>query len=218
MAALRVHSFAISLDGFGAGPGQDIDHPLGLGGEALHGWVFATRSFRALSGQEGGETGADDEMFARGFEGIGASIIGRNMFGPVRGPWPDEAWRGWWGEEPPYHTPVFVMTHHARPPLEMAGGTTFHFVSEGPSAALALASEAAGGADVRLGGGVATVRQFLRERLIDSLHLAVAPVLLGSGEALFAGLDVAALGYRCVEHTATSAAVHYTLARSGQDR
>jgi len=215
MSRLRVHAFSLSLDGYGAGPRQGLDDPLGVGGMALHDWLVGTRTFRRMCGEEGGESGPDDDFAARGFAGIGAWILGRNMFGPVRGPWPDEAWRGWWGEEPPYRVPVFVLTHHARPPLAMAGGTVFHFVTDGIHAALAQARAAAGGLDVRLGGGVATLRQCLEARLVDEMHLAVAPVLLGAGEPLFAGLDLPALGYRLGERTATANATHLVLARPG---
>jgi dihydrofolate reductase len=215
---VRVASFSVSLDGFGAGPRQDLEHPLGVGGEALHGWVFPTRTFqRAVMGAEDGATGVDDDFAARGFANVGAWILGRNMFGPIRGPWPDEAWRGWWGDEPPYHVPVFVLTHHARPSFAMAGGTTFHFVTGGIHEALERARAAAAGRDVRIGGGPATIRQYLRAGLIDELHLAVAPVLLGDGEPLFAGIDLPSLGYRCVEHQASSAVVHVVLRRARGD-
>ncbi len=213
MSRLRVNNFSISLDGFGAGPGQSLEHPLGVGGKQLHGWMFATRTGRRLFGQEGGSTGVDDEFAARGFENLGAWILGRNMFGPVRGPWPDESWRGWWGENPPYHVPVFVLTQHARRPLVMEGGTTFYFVTEGIEAALRQAREAAGAKDVRIGGGVQTLRQYLEARLIDELHLAVAPVLLGSGAALFAGLDLPRLGYRCSRYVPAELAAHLVLTR-----
>ncbi|HET8901054.1 MAG TPA: dihydrofolate reductase family protein [Holophagaceae bacterium] len=197
MQKLRVECFATSLDGFSAGPDQSLENPLGLRGPELMEWVFPTRYFMAMhgGGGGGGETGVDNTQAERGFENIGAWILGRNMFGPVRGPWPDDRWKGWWGEEPPYHVPVFVLTHHARKPLEMAGGTIFHFVTGGIREALDRAFEAAGGKDVRLGGGVATVRQYLQARLVDELHLALRPVLMGQGEALFAGLDLHALGY-----------------------
>lgn len=210
---LRVHSFAISLDGYGAGPNQSPENPLGAGGTALHEWVFATRTFRQMHGGPGGATGVDDDFAARGFAGIGAWILGRNMFGPVRGPWPDETWKGWWGDDPPYHTRVFVLTHHARAPITMHGGTTFHFVTEGIEAALRQAFDAAAGQDVRLGGGAATIRQYLRARLVDEMHVALAPVLLGAGEHLLAGLDMPALGYRCAEHVASLAATHFVIAR-----
>jgi len=213
VAKLRVHAFTISLDGFGSGPRQSLEHPLGVGGLALHEWFFPTRTFRRMHGDDGGSTGVDDDFAARGIEGIGAWILGRNMFGPVRGPWLDESWRGWWGEEPPYHTAVFVLTHHARAPLTMQGGTQFHFVTGGIHAALAQAMAAAGGRDVRLGGGVATVRQYLEAGLVDEMHLAIAPVLLGSGEHLLTGIDVTALGYVCAEHVPTAAATHVVLAK-----
>lgn len=214
MGKLRVASFAVSLDGYGAGPDQSEESPLGKHGEELHGWVFPTRTFQTMHGQPGqGTTGIDDDFARRGFENVGAWILGRNMFGPVRGPWPDERWRGWWGENPPYHVPAFVLTHHARPPLEMEGGTTFHFVTGGIEEALRRAREAAGPADIRLGGGVATIRQYLRAGLIDELHLAVAPVLLGAGENLLAGLDLRVMGYRVAEHVPSAAATHVVLRR-----
>lgn len=211
---LRVSSFSISLDGYGAGPEQSTEHPLGRGGEGLHEWLFPTRTLqKILFGKEGGSTGIDDQFAARGFENIGAWILGRNMFGPVRGPWPDESWRGWWGDNPPYHVPVFVLTHHARPPLVMEGGTVFHFVTEGMEAALQRAMEAAGGRDVRVGGGVATIRQYLSARLIDEMHFAVSPRFLGCGEAMFAGLDLPALGYHVTEHVASEKATHVVFAK-----
>jgi dihydrofolate reductase len=214
ISKLRVESFTISLDGYGAGPNQDLNNPLGVGGRSLHGWAFATRTFQQhLFGSDGGETGVDDDFAARGFRNVGAWILGRNMFGPVRGPWPDENWRGWWGENPVYHVPVFVLTHHARAPLVMEGGTTFHFVTEGVGAALARAREAAAGKDVRLGGGPNVIQQFLRERLIDEMHIAISPVVLGSGERLFEGIDLATLGYTCTQHVATPNATHVVLSR-----
>ena len=214
MSKLRVESFTLSLDGFGAGPHQDLNHPLGVGGTALHGWAMATKTFQKnVFGNDGGQDGIDEDFAARGFQNIGAWILGRNMFGPVRGPWPDESWRGWWGDEPPYHCPVFVLTHHARPPLAMAGGTTFHFVTGGIGEAWQRAREAAGGRDVRLGGGVATLRQALQARLVDAMHLAVAPVLLGAGESLYAGLDLPALGYAVVRSEAGEGATHVTIER-----
>lgn len=215
MSKLRVAAFSISIDGYGAGPDQSLDNPLGVNGMELHEWLFNTRTFRKMHGGEGGATGIDDSFAARGFEGVGAWILGRNMFGPVRGPWPDESWRGWWGETPPYHVPVFVLTHHARPALHMQGGTTFHFVTDGIRAALDHALEAAGGKEVRVGGGVSTIRQYLRERLIDELHLAISPVLLGRGEALFAEMDWRAFGYRCVETVAGEKATHMTIRKQG---
>jgi len=215
MPKLRVHCFAVSVDGYGAGPRQDIANPLGVGGLALHEWSHRTRTFKQMHGQSGGDVGVDDDFTARGLANIGAWILGRNMFGPIRGPWPDESWRGWWGENPPYHTPVFVLTHHPRPSLAMDGGTTFHFVTDGALAALARAFEAAGGRDVRLGGGVATIREYLIARLVDEMHVALTPALLGTGEPLFAGLDLPALGYECVEHVAAPNATHVVLARRG---
>jgi dihydrofolate reductase len=213
MSKVRVAAFAVSLDGFAAGPHQDLENPLGRGGAALMQWFFPTRTFRRVHGGEGGTTGIDDRAAAQSFENVGAWILGRNMFGPVRGPWPDESWKGWWGEEPPYHVPAFVLTHHERRPLEMKGGTIFHFVTDGIEAALDRAREAAGGRDVRIGGGAATMRQYLAAGLIDELRLAVAPVLLGRGEPLFAGLDLPALGYRVTAHEASEAALHVTIAK-----
>jgi dihydrofolate reductase len=213
MAKLRVASFGVSLDGFGAGTDQGLQHPLGVRGEELMQWFFPTRFWRRMQGQEGGESGVDNDMAARGFENIGAWILGRNMFSPMRGPWRDESWRGWWGEEPPYHVPVFVLTHYARAPLEMKGGTTFHFVTDGIESALAQAKEAAGGQDVRLGGGAASVREYLQARLLDELHVALSPVLLGRGEPLFAGLDLAALGYEGSGYIAGERAAHMLLRR-----
>ncbi len=215
MTKIRVESFTISLDGFGAGPNQDLANPMGAGGHTLHGWAFATRTFQAkVFGKEAGETGVDDDFAARGFQNLGAWIMGRNMFGPIRGPWLDETWRGWWGDNPVYHTPVFVLTHHARAPLVMEGGTTFHFVTAGIRAALDLAREAANGKDVRIGGGASTIRQYLQERLIDELHVAISPVLLGAGEPLFAGLNLRELGYTCTQHVATPRATHVVLTRT----
>ncbi|MGA2563432.1 MAG: dihydrofolate reductase family protein [Steroidobacteraceae bacterium] len=214
MTKLRVHSFGLSVDGYGAGPRQSIDHPLGVGGLALHEWAFATRTFHRMHGKEGGATGTDDDFIARGFNNIGAWIMGRNMFGPIRGEWPDDKWKGWWGDNPPYHVPVFVLTHHPRASITMAGGTIFHFVTDGIDDALARAREAANGQDVRLGGGLATIRQYLSVRLIDELHLAIAPALLGAGEALFEGLNALALGYRCSQHVPTDHATHIILSRS----
>jgi|SRR5271166_330378 len=213
MSKLRV-SLAISLDGYGAGPSQDLDHPLGVGGVALHEWVFGTRTFRQIHGTDGGATGIDDDFVARGFHNVGAWIIGRNMFGPVRGPWRDNVWKGWWGDNPPFHTPVFVLTHHPRASLDMSGGTTFHFVTDGIHAALEQAVDAANGQDVRLGGGVATIRQYLRARLIDELHLGMSPILLGGGECLFGGSDAARLGYQCTEHVSTPNVTHFVITKS----
>ena len=211
MSKLRVSSFAVSIDGFGAGPNQDLENPIGVGGVALMDWFFPTRTWQHMHGNEGGEMGIDNDMAAQGMEGLGAWILGRNMFGPVRGPWPDDSWKGWWGDEPPYHTPVFVLTHHPRPPLSMKGGTEFRFVTDGIHSALQQAKEAAGKRDIRLGGGVSTIRQFLRAGLIDELHLAARPVLLGAGEALFSEMDLPALGYESVKHVAGTRATHVFL-------
>jgi dihydrofolate reductase len=215
MTKLRVESFSISLDGYGAGPNQNLANPLGAGGTALHEWAFATRTFQQMLGGDGGATGIDDDFAARGFANIGAWILGRNMFGPVRGPWPDDTWKGWWGENPPYHTPVFVLTNHPRPSITMDGGTVFHFVADGINAALTRATEAANGQDIRLGGGVATIRQYLRAALIDEMHLAISPVLLGSGEHLLTGIDAPGLGYHCTEHVASANVTHVVLTQRG---
>ncbi|HEY8078263.1 MAG TPA: dihydrofolate reductase family protein [Labilithrix sp.] len=214
MAKVRVASFSLSIDGFGAGPNQAEDTPLGEMGPEIFAWFFDTPTFRKMHGKEGGGTGVDARFAERGAHHLGAWILGRNMFGPVRGPWPDESWRGWWGEEPPYHVPVFVLTHHARAPLAMKGGTTFHFVTGGIREALDRAREAAGEKDVRIGGGVATIRQYVRERLIDELHFAMSPVLLGRGEAMFEGIDWRALGYQVVETTRGEKATHIVIARA----
>lgn len=211
MSRLRVECFSVSIDGFGAGPNQDLENPLGVRGTELMEWFFHTRAWRKMHGFEGGETGVDNDMAEQGFVGIGAWILGRNMFGPVRGPWPDETWKGWWGDEPPYHTPVFVLTHYPRASLAMAGGTEFRFITDGIHAALAHAKAAAGDQDIRLGGGVSTVRQYLRDGLIDELHLAVRPVLLGSGEHLFRDIDLHALGYECTESISGERATHVIL-------
>jgi len=208
-----VASFGVSIDGFGAGPRQSLEHPLGVGGPSMMEWVFPTRTFQRMHGSGDGTTGVDDDFAARGFVNLGAWILGRNMFGPVRGPWPDESWKGWWGDEPPYHVPVFVLTHHPRAPLVMKGGTTFHFVTDGIHAALARAKEAAQGRDVRVGGGPATVRQYLEAGLLDELHLAIAPTLLGSGEPLLAGIDLRAHGFVCTEHVASPKAMHVVLTK-----
>ncbi|HEV8199725.1 MAG TPA: dihydrofolate reductase family protein [Candidatus Polarisedimenticolia bacterium] len=211
---VRVAAFGVSLDGFAAGPRQDLENPLGVGGPALMEWAFPTRTFQIMHGGTGGETGIDERYAAASMAGMGAWILGRNMFGPVRGPWPDESWKGWWGEEPPYHVPTFVLTHHPRPSLTMKGGTVFHFVTDGIRAALDRAQAAAGSKDIRIGGGASTVRQFLQARLVDELHLAVRPVLLGQGEALFAGLDLPTLGYEVTGHEAGERATHVTLKRT----
>ena len=213
MPRLRVQGFTISLDGYGAGPNQSLENPLGVRGEALHEWLVQTRTFRRMHGGDGGSTGIDDDFAARGMANVGAWILGRNMFAPSRGAWPDDSWRGWWGENPPYRTPVYVLTSHARPSIDMKGGTVFHFVTGGIQAALDQAFAAAGGQDVRVGGGVATIRQYLRARLIDEMHLAIAPVLLGSGEHLLAGLDLPALGYSHTEQAATDKALHVVITK-----
>ncbi len=211
MPKLCVRSFSVSLDGFGAGPHQDLEHPLGVNGPDLMEWFFQTRAWQKMHGQAEGEAGVDNDVAEHAFDGIGAWILGRNMFGPVRGPWPDDKWKGWWGDEPPYHTPVFVLTHHARPPLAMAGGTEFRFITGGIHEALEQAKAAAGKLDVRLGGGVSVIRQYLRAGLVDDLHLAMRPVLLGAGENLFEGIDLRALGYECVKSVAGERATHITL-------
>ena len=213
MPKLRVHAFSISIDGYGAGPNQDIKNPQGVGGMKLHDWAFATQSIRKMFGSEKGSTGVDDDFIKRGFANVGAWILGRNMFSPIRGPWPDDEWKGWWGKNPPYHVPVFVLTHHARPSITMEGGTTFHFVTDGIHAALKRAVEAAKGQDVRLGGGAATIRQYLEAGLIDEMHLAVSPVLLGCGENLLAGLDLLKLGYECSQHVPSTQATHVVLTK-----
>jgi dihydrofolate reductase len=213
MSRVRVACFGVSIDGYGAGPDQDREHPLGVGGERLHRTFVATRTFRAMLGQEGGTTGVDDDFARRGIENLGAWILGRNMFSPMRGPWLDDTWRGWWGDDPPYHVPVFVLTHHPRASFEMKGGTTFHFVTEGPEEALRRAKEAAGGKDVRIGGGAATIRQYLQRRLVDEVHLVISPVLLGRGEHLLSGIDLVALGYRVNEHVAGDGTTHVVIGR-----
>jgi len=211
MSKVRVHSFGISIDGFAAGPRQDQQNPLGVRGFELMEWFLATDVWKKMHALGDGERGVDNRMAEQGFADIGAWILGRNMFGPVRGPWPDESWKGWWGDEPPYHVPAFVLTHHARAPLEMKGGTTFHFVTDGIQSALQQAKAAAAGRDVRLGGGVSTIRQFLQARLIDEMHLAVRPLLLGKGESLFEGIDLATLGYHVAKHVQGERAMHVTI-------
>ena len=213
MPKLRVHNLSISLDGFAAGPDQSVEAPLGVGGEALHDWVFATRYWRQMIGEEGGDEGADDRFMAQGDEGIGAHVMGRNMFGPIRGDWGDEEWKGWWGDNPPYHHSVFVLTHHPRPPLEMEGGTTFHFVHEGIETALERAFDAADGNDVRLGGGASTVQQYLNAGLIDDMHFVITPVLLGGGARLFDNLNAGANGYECTEFASSSSVAHVRISK-----
>jgi dihydrofolate reductase len=216
MQKLRVESFSISIDGFGAGSNQNIDNPLGTGGHELHQWAFPTKTFQAMLYGGEGEEGTDNDFAARGFENIGAWILGRNMFGPVRGPWPDDSWKGWWGESPPYHCPVFVLTHHSRKPVTMKGGTTFYFVTDGIHSALKQAMDAANGLDVRIGGGVATIRQYLINSLIDELHIAISPILLGEGEHLLNNINLAKLGYQCAEHVPTKKATHIILKKSSR--
>ena len=214
MSRLQVCNFGMSIDGFSAGTSQDLQNPLGVRGPEIMEWFFPTRTFRSMHGLEGGETGIDDGLARDGLTGFGAWILGRNMFGPVRGPWPDERWQGWWGDEPPYHVPSFVLTHYERPTLRMAGGTDFHFVTGGIHAALEQARAVAGGRDIRIGGGVDTVRQYLRAGLIDSLHIALRPVLIGAGESLLAGLDLRALGYTCTRSVAGERATHLFIERT----
>ena len=217
MSLVRVASFSVSLDGYGAGPDQDLQNPLGIGGTELHEWIFPTRVFQQkLFGKDGGATGVDNDFAERGFENVGAWILGRNMFGPVRGPWPDTEGKGWWGDDPPYHVPVYVLTHHARPPLVMGGGTVFHFVTGNVREAVDLAREAAAGEDVRIGGGPDTIQQALREGLIDELHIAVVPVLLGAGERLFEDVNLRELGYECAETVASKKATHHVLRRRSE--
>ena len=215
MTRVRVNGFSISIDGYGAGPEQGLKQPLGRGGESLHQWFIPTRTLQEkLFGKSGGTTGVDDDFARRSFENVGAWILGRNMFGPIRGDWPDDPWKGWWGDEPPYHVPVFVLTHHPRASFEMKGGTTFHFVTGGIEDAMRRAKETAGSSkDVRIGGGASTVRQYLQARLIDEMHIAISPLLLGGGEPLFAGLDLPALGYRVAKQVPTSAASHVVIRR-----
>jgi dihydrofolate reductase len=213
MSKLRVHCFGISLDGFGAGPNQDLDNPLGVGGVDLHQWFFPTRSFQKMHGNGDSTTGIDNDFAERGFDRLGAWILGRNMFAPNRGAWSDDQWKGWWGDNPPYHNQVFILTHHPRASIQMDGGTTFHFVTEGIHAALKRAREAADGLDVRVGGGPATIRQYLQAGLIDQLHIAISPIVLGSGESLFAGIDLLKLGYKCTEHVMSPAAMHVVLTK-----
>jgi dihydrofolate reductase len=214
MSKVKVAAFSISLDGFGAGPEQDLKNPLGVRGHELHSWFFPTESFKKMTGKSGGSVGVDNDFAAQSFENVGAWIMGRNMFGPIRGPWRDDSWKGWWGNNPPYHTPVFVLTHHPRPDLTMESGTTFHFVTDGPEAALARAREAAKGKDIRIGGGVSAIRQYLAAKLIDEMHLAVSPVLLGEGEPLFGGLDLPKLGYVHAKTTPGEGALHVIIGRT----
>ncbi len=213
MSKVRVAAFSLSVDGFGAGPEQSLNDPLGKRGMELHSWFFRTRTFQQMFGKEEGSTDVDDDYAARGMANFGAFILGRNMFGPIRGEWPDDSWKGWWGNNPPYHTPTYILTHYPRPSIEMEGGTTFHFVTGGIEAALAQAKAAAGGRDVKIGGGVSTVRQYLNAGLIDEIHFAISPVVLGKGEAMFEGIDLPALGFRVSEHVATAHATHVVLTK-----
>lgn len=213
MSKVKVAGFGVSLDGFSAGTGQSLENPLGVRGPELFQWFFPTQTFRQMQGKDDGETGVDDQFAVRAMAGFGAFILGRNMFGPIRGEWPDDQWKGWWGDNPPYHAPTFILTHHARPPIEMQGGTTFHFITGGIEEALQKARAAAGTKDVKIGGGVETVRQYIQAGHVDEIHLAVAPVVLGEGESLFGGLDLRALGYRTVEHVPTARATHIVLAK-----
>ncbi len=213
MTKVKVAGFGVSLDGFGAGADQSLNNPLGVNGPDMFQWFFPTKFFQLMIGKEGGETGPDNDFGTRSMEGFGAFIMGRNMFGPVRGAWPDDSWKGWWGPNPPYHAPTFVLTHHPRPPIEMVGGTTFHFVAEGIESALRQARAAAGAKDIKIAGGVATVRQYIQAGQVDEIHLAMAPVAIGQGEALFSGIDLRALGYKTVEHVATQRATHIVLAK-----
>ena len=211
MNKVRVAAFSVSLDGFGAGPRQDLNNPLGVRGLELHTWFLRTEAFNQMHGESGGTRGTDNDFAARSFENVGSWILGRNMFGPIRGPWKDDAWKGWWGEEPPYHVPVFVLTHHARSPLPMQGGTTFYFVTDGIESALKQAKDAAAGKDVRIGGGVSTIRQYLVANLIDELQLSMAPVLLGEGEHLFNGINFPKLGFTSVERVPGERATHVVI-------
>ena len=213
MQKLTVDNFSISIDGFGAGPAQDLDNPIGTNGMDLHQWFFPTNAFQQMVGGRPGEKGIDNDFASRGLEKVGACIMGRNMFGPIRGNWPDDNWRGWWGENPPYHCPVFVLTNHARPSIEMEGGTTFHFETEGIHAALKRAKQAANGMDIRLCGGTSTIRQYLKEGLIDQMHIVIAPAILGTGEHLFDGIDLLKLGYKCVQATPSDKVMHIVIVK-----
>jgi dihydrofolate reductase len=213
MGKVRVSAFSVSLDGFAAGPGQDLQHPFGVGADEVPAWLRKTKTFHDMLGQPGGTTGIDDDVARGSMENLGAWIMGRNMFGPIRGPWPDESWKGWWGPNPPYHVPVFVLTHHARPSIEMEGGTVFHFVTDGIESALARAKGVAGAKDIRIGGGAAVIRQYLQARLIDELRLAVASVFIGAGENVFSGLNLPELGYASVESVAGANATHVRVVR-----
>jgi len=209
----RVHNFSVSIDGYAAGPNQSLDNPLGVRGDQLHNWAFGTRTFHKIFGEEGGDEGVDDRFAAAGEEGLGATIMGRNMFGPIRDDWPDDEWKGWWGDDPPYHHPTFVLTHHPRESITMEGGTVFHFVTGGLEEALEAAYQAADGQDVRLAGGASTIQQYLRAGLVDEMHLAYAPMLLGSGERLWDDLDQSPDGYEIADFVGTPAALHVRIVR-----
>jgi dihydrofolate reductase len=213
LGKVRVGGFAVSLDGYGAGPEQSLQDPLGKRGTELHRWMFGTRMFKAMVGKDGGTEGVDNDYAHRAMAGFGAFILGRNMFGPVRGEWPDESWKGWWGDNPPYHAPTYVLTHYPRDPIVMEGGTTFYFVTDGIESALEQAKATAGDKDVKIGGGVSTVRQYLQAGLIDEMHFVFSPVMLGQGEAMFAGIDLPALGFKVTETAATELATHVVLSR-----
>jgi dihydrofolate reductase len=208
MGKVHVSAYSITLDGFSAGPDQSIDNPLGVNGPEMMEWMFPTKMFAEMQGKDGGETGVDNDFAVKSMTGNGAWILGRNMFGPVRGPWPDDEWKGWWGDEPPYHVRTFVLTHYPRDPIEMKGGTTFHFVTDGIHSALEQAKAAAGDRDIRIGGGAETVRQYLKERLVDELHLAMRPIFLGKGETIFEGLNLRELGYKVEESVPGERATH----------
>jgi dihydrofolate reductase len=214
MSKIKVAAFSVSLDGFGAGQDQRLENPLGVRGEELHTWIVTTKMFHRMTGKEGGTEGVDNDFAEKSMENIGAWIMGRNMFGPIRGPWPDNEWKGWWGEEPPYHVPVFVLTHHAREPLKMKGGTTFHFITGGIESALEEAKKVANGKDIRIGGGASTIRQFLQAGYINEMHLVFSPIFLGSGEHLFSGIDMSALGFNQVQKINGEKATHIIVTKN----
>jgi dihydrofolate reductase len=213
MSKIKVLAFSISLDGYGAGPSQNMENPLGLKGNQLHTWMYPTKMFRRMIGQDGGTEGIDNDFAEKSFENVGVWIMGRNMFGPIRGHWTDDEWKGWWGEEPPYHVPVFVLTHHERKPIKMKGDTVFHFITDGIESAIEKAKEAANGKDIRIGGGVSTIRQFLQAGCIDEMHFVVSPVFLGSGENLFSGIDIPKLGFNKIQRITGEGATHITLTK-----
>jgi dihydrofolate reductase len=213
MSRVRVHNFSVSLDGFGTGEGQSLEAPFGHAGNRLHEWFFPTRTFRQILGDPGGTTGVDDGFASNWDRNIGAEIMGRNKFGPQRGPWADEEWKGWWGDNPPFHTPVFVLTHHPRPSIEMKGGTTFHFLDASPAEAVKVAQEAAGDLDVRIGGGPSTIREFLAGNLVDYLHVPIVPIVLGRGERLWDGLEDLESRFQIEFVSSPSGVTHLTLSR-----